>query len=131
MTGDRVYSDDEMLAVDVPGQIRAGLADLNGPDGARLRGDAAIAAAITVDRLDAYPRSLVVLGDLVRRGGRAVAAELAEPLPTPALAVVAREWLAAAAAAPAGQELDDAVAGWLEIVAGIVAMRRRTRGLGD
>jgi hypothetical protein len=129
MAANRVYTDDEMLALDVPAQIRAGLADPHGPDGARLRGDAAVAAAITVDRLDARPRSLTFLSEMVRRGGRAVAANLAEPLPTPELAVIARTWLDAAADVEAGQDRDDALAQWLETVAGIVALRRRTRGL--
>ncbi len=131
MSGGRVRTDDEMLAVDVPERLRAGLGQPHGRDGAAMRGDAAIAAAIAADRFGAHPRSLVFLAEVVRRGGRRFAAGLADPLPTPELAGLARAWLAPAAELPTSPELDEALAHWLDTVAGIVAMRRRTRGLGD
>jgi hypothetical protein len=128
--GPRTRTDDEMLALDVAALIRDGLGQRGGDEAVALRGDAAVAAAIAVDRLGGHPRSLTFLAEVVRRGGRAYAAELREPLPTPELAGLAAPWLAAAASLPAAPELDSAFARWLESVAQLVALRRNSRGLG-
>jgi hypothetical protein len=125
----RVRTDDEMLAIDVAALIRDGLGQRGGDEAVALHGDAAVAAAIAVDRLGGQPRSLTFLAEVVRRGGRAYAAELPEPLPTPELAALAAPWLAAAAALPASPELDRSFAQWLESVAQLVALRRQARGL--
>jgi hypothetical protein len=125
---ERVRSDDEMARIDVAALIRDGLGQRVGDKAVALRGDGAIAAAIAVDRLGGFPRSLTFLAEVVRRGGRAYAAELPEPLPTPELSTLAGGWLAAAAELPDSPEVDGTFARWLDAVAQLVELRRRTRG---
>jgi hypothetical protein len=125
----RRRTDDEMLAVDVPGHIRAGLREPSVAGGHTIDGDAAVAAAVAADRLGVFPRSLTFLAEVARRGGREYAAGLADPLPTAEQAALARPWLdAAAEAAPSGV-LDEVFARWLEAVATVVHARRQARGL--
>lgn len=128
------HTDGELAQLDVPALLRAGLA-YAGPARARLFGDGAVAAAIAADRLDVHPRSLAFLAEVVRRGGIRYAAGLPEPLPGPARAALARDWLAAAASALTGPGptasagpntgADDAFAGWLDAVSPLVDIRRR------
>lgn len=120
-------TDDDMLAIDVPGLVRSGLGNLGGPQGSAFRGDAAVAASIAADQIDTSPQSLMFLAEVVRRGGRDAAAELAEPLPTPNQAALALTWLTAAADLARSRELDNALALWLETVGRIVALRRSVR----
>lgn len=129
MVENRVRTDDEMAAIDVASHIRAGLVRGTGHDAAALRGDGAISAAITADRIGVRARPLAFLAEFVRRGGRAAAVGLTDPLPTAEQAVLARSWLEAAAEVPGGADLDEAMARWLETVADLVAMRRGARGL--
>jgi hypothetical protein len=114
--------DAELLALDVPALLSAGLAA-----GAELAGTAAVAAALDAERLGTEPRSLTFLAEIVRRGGLGYAARLAEPLPTPEQAALAAGWLAAAnSAAGADPGRDETFARWLDKVATIVAVRRQT-----
>src|SRR4051812_37386664 len=112
MNPQRVRTDEEMLAVDVPAHIRDHLAGGSGPAGAAIDGDATVAAAIAADRLGVYPRSLTFLAEVVRRGSRAYAVDLTDPLPTPEQVELARPWLSAAAQAPASFDLDEVFARW-------------------
>jgi hypothetical protein len=99
-------TDEQLLAVDVPGQFSA---------------DSTIAAAVRMHRLDAQPRSLIFLAEIVRRGGVPYAANLSEPMPTPEQSALVRDWLAA------GVGRDEAFARWLDAVAVVLDARRSVR----
>jgi hypothetical protein len=116
-------SDEELTGLDVPGLIREGLGTL-GPGRRELFGDGAVAAAIQADRHRVIPRSITFLAEVVRRGGVRYAAELPEPLPQPAQAELARQWLGAAHDLP---EVDEELARWLDAVAVILDVRQRSR----
>jgi hypothetical protein len=123
-------TDAELGQLDVPALLRAGLA-YAGPSRARLFGDGVVAAAIAADRVGVHPRSLAFLAEVVRRGGIRYAAGLPEPLPGPARAALARDWLAAAGTVPTGPgpavaaAADDTFAGWLDAVSTLVDLRQR------
>jgi hypothetical protein len=104
-----IRTDEEMLAVAVPGQ---------------LTGDSTIAAAIRAHRLDTQPRSLTFLAEIVRRGGRSYAANLPEPMPTPEQSALVRDWLSA------GTDRDEDFARWLDAVAVVLDARRSVRITG-
>lgn len=117
-------TDAELLALDVPLMLRYGL--LLGQDHRIvLFGDGAVSAALAAERQRVLPRSLAYLGEVVRRGGVRAAAALPEPLPGPAAAALAREWLASAASVARDVDDDETVARWLEAVATVLTMRRR------
>ncbi|MEV4280414.1 hypothetical protein [Actinoplanes xinjiangensis] len=63
--------------------------------------DALVPAALQAGRLGVRPRSLTFLAEVVRRGGAAWAAALAEPLPDQDQTRLVRPWLLAATP-PAG-----------------------------
>jgi hypothetical protein len=130
----RGLTDRELGQLDVPALIRSGLVD-GSPARTALFGDGTVAAAIAADRLSTRPRSLVFLAEVVRRGGIAYAAGLPEPLPGPARAALARDWLSAAstaaAAAPAStaaaaDAADERFARWLVGVAVVLGARQRS-----
>ncbi|MEU1668049.1 hypothetical protein ABZ547_31640 [Streptomyces sparsogenes] len=122
-------TDEELLALDVPLMIRYGLM-FGGAHRTALFGDGAIAAALAAERLGVLPRSVAYLGEVVRRGGTRMAAELPEPLPGGEAAALARDWLGAAAPGVRGVAEDETVARWLEAVAAVLELRVRTRGAG-
>lgn len=99
-------ADEELPAVDVPGQ---------------LDGESMVAAAILAHRLDAQPRSLTFLAEIVRRGGASYAAGLPEPMPTPEQSALVRDWLIA------GEGRDQSLARWLDAVALVLDARRSVR----
>ncbi|MFJ9816640.1 hypothetical protein ACIRU3_15460 [Streptomyces sp. NPDC101151] len=118
-------TDDEVLATtDVSVLLRYGLTQ----DAFRtaLFGDGAVAAAVTLDRMGVVPRSVAFVAKVVRAGGLAYAAGLAEPLPSREAAAVLRDWLETAATVTP-PEGEDRVAHWLDAVAEIVGMRRDSR----
>jgi hypothetical protein len=125
-------TDDEILAAtDVCVLLRYGLTQ----DAFRtaLFGDGAVAAAVTLDRLGVVPRSVHFVAEIVRSGGAAYAAELAEPLPSPAASAYLRDWLETAArAAATAPDAESRAARWLDAVAELIGLRRDTRrGPGD
>jgi hypothetical protein len=99
-------SDEQLLAVEVPGQFT---------------GDSTVAAAVRLHRLDTQPRSLTFLAEIVRRGGVLYAANLPEPMPTPEQSALVRDWLGA------GAGRDEAFARWLDAVALVLDARRSVR----
>jgi hypothetical protein len=102
--------DEQLLAVEVPGRFTA---------------DSTIAAAVRMHRLDAQPRSLTFLAEIVRCGGVAYAASLPEPLPTPEQSELVRGWLSA------GVDRGEAFARWLDAVAVVLDARRSVRVTGS
>jgi len=114
-------SDAELADLDIAALLREGLA--HDP---RAFADGVIAAAIALDRLDIPPRSLTFLAEIVRRGGVAFAAKLAEPLPTAESAELAKQWLQAAAEVQWRDlfEGGNVMARWLDAVALVLNARR-------
>jgi hypothetical protein len=115
----RKLTDADLLAVDVPAMLSAGLGADAGPPGT-----VAVAAALAAARLGTQPRSVTFLAEIIRRGGIEYAVQLAEPLPTPGQSALAHRWLAAAKPAAGDAARDEAVARWLDTVAVILAARR-------
>jgi len=97
-----------------------------GSDRRKLFGDGAVGAAVRLDRLDVLPRSLTFLAEVALAGGAGYAAGPAEPLPTSEAAEVVSPWLRAAV-----EVSDDGtvLATWLDAVAALIELRRRTREL--
>ncbi|WP_369170443.1 hypothetical protein AB5J49_22645 [Streptomyces sp. R28] len=91
-------------------------------------GEGAVAAAVTLDRLGALPRSVAFLADTVRAGGMRYVAELPEPLPSADASQVLRGWLRTAADVAAAPDAEDRAARWLEAVAELIGVRRDARG---
>lgn len=120
----RNKTDAELAVLDVPELLSAGLGDGAAGRG-ELFGDGAVAAAIALDETGVVPRSVSFLAQIVRSGGTAYAAELAEPLPRAEQSAVIRPWLTTAAALPA--VFDEQVARWLEAVAAVLALRAGAR----
>ena len=105
----RFRTDDEAITLDVAALLAAG----------RFT-EALVPAALQADRLGVIPRSLTFLAEIVRRGGVAYAARLAEPLPTPEQIELVRPWLR-----QPGLD-DERLARWLDGVAAIIEARRLT-----
>lgn len=125
MNDAQVHTDDELVLLDLPDLLKRGLADVQGgPDRRRLFGDGAVGSAVRLDRLGVQPRSLTFLAEIARAGGASYAAGLTEPLPTPEATEVVSPWLQAAA-----EVSDDGtvLASWLDAVATLIELRRRTR----
>lgn len=114
-------NDAELAELDVAALLRDGL-----PDDPRVFADAAIAAAIELDRLGIPPRSLTFLAEIVRRGGVDYAAALPEPLPTPESAELAKAWFHAATEVRWRDNFEggNVVARWLDAIALLVNARR-------
>ncbi|MFJ9854978.1 hypothetical protein [Streptomyces sp. NPDC101150] len=104
------------------GLLRYGLGG-NGPRRSALFGDGAVAAAITLDRQGALPRSVAFLAKVVRSGGIRYAADLDELLPGEAAARTVRGWLTDAANVAPDVAGDDTVARWLDAVAAVLELR--------
>jgi hypothetical protein len=121
-------TDDELRALDIPLLLRYGLT-LGGSHRTALFGDGAVAAALSAEDHHVYPRGMAYLGEVVRRGGIAAAAELPEPLPGCA-AEPAKEWLATAASVVEDGDVDsdETMARWLEAAATVMELRRGSRG---
>lgn len=120
-------TDDESARLDIPTLLRYGLTAPPGPRRTALFGDGVAGAAVLLDRLGTQPRSVAFLADVVRAGGLAYAAGLAEPLPRPEATAVVRDWLAAGIDLAAGVAADDTAARWLHAVATLIEVRQRTR----
>ncbi|MCU7727730.1 hypothetical protein ODJ79_28770 [Actinoplanes sp. KI2] len=119
-----IRTDDEAIGFDVAALLAGG----------RFT-EALVPAALQADRAGVIPRSLTFLAEIVRRGGVAYAAELAEPLPTPEQTELVRPWLQqlgglpqAGGVAPVGglPQVDERLARWLDGVATIIEARRLT-----
>ncbi|MFH8472067.1 hypothetical protein [Streptomyces sp. NPDC018000] len=120
------HTDDEVLAAtDIEALLRHGLSR----DAFRtaLFGDGAIAAAVTLDRLGVLPRSVKYVAKIVRVGGLAYAAGLAEPLPSGAASACLRDWLETAAQAADTPDDEARAARWLDTVADLIGLRRGSR----
>jgi len=127
MNDAQVHTDDELVLLNLPDLLKRGLADVQGgPDRRKLFGDGAVGAAVRLDRLGVLPRSLTFLAEIARAAGAGYAAGLAEPLPTSEAAEVVSPWLRAAV-----EVSDDGtvLATWLDAVAALIELRRRTREL--
>ncbi|MGW3357144.1 hypothetical protein ACWDFL_17240 [Streptomyces bungoensis] len=120
-------TDDELARLDIPTLLRYGLTAPPSPRRTALFGDGAAGAAVLLDRLGTQPRSVAFLADVVRAGGLAYAAGLAEPLPRPEATAVVRDWLTAGTDLAAGVAADDGAARWLRAVATLIEVRQRTR----
>ncbi|RJQ77212.1 hypothetical protein D5S17_16020 [Pseudonocardiaceae bacterium YIM PH 21723] len=90
-------------------------------------GDTLVAAAHQLDQLDTIPRSVVFLAEVVRAGGIERAIGLPEPLPTDAQATLIKDWLRSLRRSDGETADDDRAAAWLNAVADILDLRRRTR----
>ena len=90
-------------------------------------GESAVSAALKAARLNVQPASLMFLAEIVRSGGIAYAAALAEPLPGQDRSELARSWLSAAEATASTVDDDDDLARWLEAVATIVVAMAQSR----
>jgi hypothetical protein len=114
-------TEDELLSLDVPQLIAAGLPDPSSQAARWLFAEGAVAAAVRADQLGVQPRSLTFLAEIIRRGGIAYGAGLPEPLPLPEQSDLVRPWMVAAL----DVEADASVrfAHWLDAVAAIVAVR--------
>jgi hypothetical protein len=109
-----VRTDDEAIGFDVAALLAAG----------RFT-EALVPAALQADRLGVIPRSLTFLAEIVRRGGVAYAAQLAEPLPTPEQTELVRPWLEQFGVGGL-PKADERLARWLDGVATIIEARRLT-----
>ena len=119
-----VRPDSELAGLDVADAIRSGL----GTDAeARhaLFTEAAIAAAIDAETLGVGPHPVGFLASLVRAGGVAATLQLPDPLIGAEPAALAHGWLEAALAAGTGIAQDQMFARWLQMVATLLAARRR------
>jgi hypothetical protein len=114
-------TDAELLSLDVPALLAVAFRA-----GTRIDGTVTVAAALAAARVGTEPRSLTFLAEIVRRGGVGYAAQLAEPLPTPAQCALAVSWLAAAGSGTGDAVRDEAVARWLDNVATVLGVRRRS-----
>jgi len=84
-------------------------------------GESAVSAARKAAQLHVEPASLFFLAEIVRSGGVAYAAALAEPLPGQDRSELARAWLRAAEETASTVDDDDDLARWLQAVGTIVA----------
>ncbi len=119
-----VRLDSELAGLDVAAAISKGL----GTDAHTrhaLFTEAAIAAAIEAEALGVGPYPVGFLARVVRAGGVTAALRLPEPLVGAEPGALARCWLEAALAAGTGVNQDQVFARWLEMVATLLAVRRR------
>lgn len=121
-----IRPDSELAELDIDAAIAAGLSD----DGAARRalyGAAAIAAALRLEPYGTGPYPVRFLARYVRAVGRSAALALPEPLIGAQPTILARQWLSAASTVDDGLAGDQAFAQWLDMVAALIAIRRRTR----
>lgn len=119
-------TDDELRQLDFAALLRFGL-PAKGRMRAALFGEGIVGAAVTLDRLGVFPRSVSFLAKVVRSGGVAYAAELDAPLPGEEPTRTARDWLVSASAVARTVDDDETVARWFEAVSAVMALRRATR----
>lgn len=119
-------TDDALAQSDVAAMLRYGLS-FGGAHRTALFGDGAVAAAVRLDRLGVPPRAVAFLAKTTRAGGVRYAAGLEEPVAGADAAGTVRSWLETAATVVSGPDGDENVAGWLQAVADILALRLTTR----
>ena len=128
MTSDSstIRPDSELRDLNINAVIAAGMA---ADDSARrtLFTAGAIAASLRLEELGVGPYPVRFLARYVRASGRDGALALPEPLVGAEPVVLARQWLTAASTVDAGLSGDRAFAQWLDMVAALIAIRRRTR----
>lgn len=121
-----VHSDDHMRRIDVQAAIIRDLTEVvKDPSRQAMYPASAIAAALAAEDLHVRPYPLSFLARFIRTAGLKAAQQLPEPLIRPSQADLVRGWMRAAARAPAGIRRDDAFAQWLQMVAALLAIRRR------
>lgn len=120
-------ADTDLAQFDIAGMLGAGLSGEAEVVRRDLFGIGAVGAAVILDRLGTFPRSLSYLAEVVRAGGVRYAAELAEPLPEPAQIAVIRPWLTAAVGVGDSVDVDDVMARWLRAVATVLVVRSAGR----
>lgn len=125
-------ADAQLRTLDVEDAIAAGLAVDSAADSATsgaarrvMFGDVAVAASLHAEALGVGPHPLNHLARYVRAAGRAAALALPEPLIGERPTALARSWLTAAGT-DGGTAADDLFAQWLDSVAALIALRRRS-----
>lgn len=121
-----IRPDSELAGLDINTVIAAGM---TGDDSARrtMFTSGAIAAALRIEPHGIGPYPVRFLAGYVRAAGRAAALELPEPLVGAEPAALVRQWLTAASTVDAGLTGDQTFAQWLDMVAALIAIRRRAR----
>jgi hypothetical protein len=116
-------TEQDLAVADIP----AVLADIGA--GQRASSEGAVAAAIALAGVGAFPRSLTFLAAVIRSGGLAYTLGVPELMPAPEQAAMVRTWLEAAGTdTPQPAARDDAVARWLDAVAVTLLVRRAASG---
>jgi hypothetical protein len=118
--------DKDLLGLDVKTAITQGLL-VDGSPRKMMFTDAAIAASWQAERIGVGPYPLRYLARYVRTAGRSSAVNLPEPLIGVEATGLARGWLSAASAAGDEIAYDELFARWLEMVATLITLRRKTR----
>jgi len=116
--------DADLRDLDVEAAIARGMS-WTGTARTALFGEVAIAASWQAEKLDAGPYPLSFLARYVRAAGVERALELPEPLIGAERADLVRGWLSAAITAEPTPAADDRFAQWLEMVAALLAVRRK------
>jgi hypothetical protein len=121
-----IRPDGELRDLNVNAVIAAGMA---ADESARrtLFTAGAITASLRLEELGVGPHPVRFLARYVRAAGRAEALALPEPLVGAEAVVLARQWLTAASTVDTGVAGDRAFAQWLDMVAALIAIRRRAR----
>lgn len=113
---------------DIDSAIVAGMGDEDSGARRAMFSAAAVAAALRLEACGIGPYPVRFLGRYVRAAGRGAALGLPEPLVgTPAVELV-RGWLGASVGVMDGLAGDSLFAQWLDMVAALIAVRRRGRG---
>ncbi len=121
-----IRPDGELAELDIDAAIADGLAD-DGPVRRAMFGAAAIAAALRLEPYGVGPYPVRFLARYVRAAGRSAALELPEPLVGAEPQALARAWLTASSTVDDGLVADRTFAQWLDMVAALLAIRRRVR----
>jgi len=121
-----IRRDKDLLGLDVQTAITQGLL-VDGSPRKMMFTEAAIAASWQAERIGVGPYPLSFLARYVRTAGRSSAFNLPEPLVGVEATGLARGWLSAASAAGDEIAYDELFARWLEMVATLIALRRKAR----
>jgi hypothetical protein len=121
-----IRPDRELADVDIEALIAAGLAD-EGPARRAMFTAGAIAAALRLEPHGVGPCPVRFLARYVRAAGRSAALALPEPLVGAEPMALARAWLTASSIVDEGLPADQVFARWLDMVAALIAIRRRVR----
>lgn len=121
-----IRADSELADLNINAVVAAGMA-ADEPARRTMFTAGAIAAALRLEPYGIGPYPVRFLARYVRAAGRAAALELPEPLVGVEPAALAHQWLAAASTVDAGLTGDRAFAQWLDMVAALIAIRRRAR----